>query len=305
MILMLYVEPDFYRDFRCLAGACGHSCCQGWEIDIDEDTARLYAELPGPIGDELRREMCMEPEPHFRLTDNERCPFLNDQGLCRLILAFGEDVLCDICREHPRFYNEFPERQEAGLGLCCEEAVRLLLRGDEPLTLVYTTEDESETEEPVLITLRRELLDILGNLELPMEERVRRCCRLMEGEPLRFDLAKWRDFYLGLERMDEAWTIALNSLESTDCPLPGDIRHTRLIQYLLYRHFAKAEGREQAALVLQFCILSLKLIWAAEQSGERLEELARMYSSEIEYSDENIGRILRAIKSLQFLCRQV
>lgn len=300
VIIMLYVEPDFFSTFHCLAGKCRHSCCLGWEIDIDEDTAQLYAGLPGPVGEELRQEMCLKPEPHFRLTKAGRCPFLNRQNLCRLILAFGEDVLCDICREHPRFYNEFPERQEAGLGLCCEEAARLLLSGDEPLTLVYTVEGEGEAEEPALIALRRELLESLGDMGLPMEERMRRCCRLMDMEPVSFALAQWRDFYRGLERMDEAWTAALDGMETAGFPLPGDMAHTRLVQYLIYRHFAAAQNREQAALVLQFCFLSLTLIWAMERSGGALGELVRLYSSEIEYSDENIGRILQAIRPLLF-----
>ena len=31
--------PDYYGAFRCLAGACPHSCCAGWEVVIDQDTA--------------------------------------------------------------------------------------------------------------------------------------------------------------------------------------------------------------------------------------------------------------------------
>lgn len=300
VIIMLYVEPDFYGDFQCLAGECRHSCCLGWEIDIDADTAQLYTELPGPVGDELRREICMEPEPHFRLDKEERCPFLNRQNLCRLILTYGEDALCDICREHPRFYNEFPARLEAGLGLCCEEAVHLLLSGEKPLELMYAVEGENEDEEPELIAQRREMLATLGNLELPMEGRAAHCCRLMDEELLHFDLDEWRDFCLGLERMDERWTEVLSGLNPTACPMPGDLKHTRFVQYLIYRHFAAADDREQAALVLQFCFLSLKLMWAMERSGGELWELVRLYSSEIEYSDENIERILQAIRPLLF-----
>ena len=65
VIMMLYVEPDFYGEFQCLADKCAHSCCLGWEIDIDEETAALYETLPGELGEELRQKMCREPEPHF------------------------------------------------------------------------------------------------------------------------------------------------------------------------------------------------------------------------------------------------
>lgn len=300
VIIMLYVEPDFYPEFQCLASACRHSCCLGWEIDVDEDTAQLYGELPGPLGDELREQLCLLPEPHFKMTADGRCPFLNDKGLCRLILAYGEDVLCDICREHPRFYNDFPQRQEAGLGLCCEEAARLLLTGEKPLELIYTVEGEPEEEEPELIALRRKLLDVLARTELPMEKRLEGCCALMDMPEINFDMECWRDFYLGLERLDEAWTAALESLSPVSGELPGDMAHTRLLQYFIYRHVAYAENRREAALLLQFCILSLRLISALELSGGELTELVRLYSSEIEYSDENLGRITEAISPLLF-----
>ena len=135
---------------------------------------------------------------HFCLTEEERCPFLNERGLCRLILGFGEDVLCDICREHPRFYNDFPQRQEAGLGLCCEEATRLLLAGEGPLELVFVQDETGEGEEPELIALRGRMFEILGDFSQPMEERIRRCCRGMDMEPMDFDAAFWRGFFLGL-----------------------------------------------------------------------------------------------------------
>lgn len=305
VIMMLYVEPDFYGEFQCIADKCAHSCCLGWEIDIDGETAALYDVLPGELGEELRQKMCREPEPHFCLTAEDRCPFLNEKGLCRLILSFGEDVLCDICREHPRFYNDFPERQEAGLGLCCEEATRLLLTGDGPLELVCDRDETGEGEEPELISLRGKLFAILSDSGLPMEERIRRCCRGMDVEPIPFDAAFWRDFFLGLERMDEDWTAALLTVGTNELPLPDDAKHTRLLQYMLYRHFASAEDEAQAGLILQFCVLSLRLLWAMEQSGGELRELVRLWSAEIEYSDENIGKIVERIKSLHLPKEQI
>lgn len=302
---MLYVEPDFYGEFQCIADQCAHSCCLGWEIDIDEDTAALYEGLPGELGEELRQKMCRKPEPHFCLTENERCPFLNERGLCRLILGFGEDVLCDICREHPRFYNDFPERQEAGLGLCCEEATRLLLAGNGPLELFYDRDETGEAEEPELIALRGKLFAVLSDFRLPMEERISRCCQVMCMGMLDFDAVYWRDFFLGLERMDEDWRLALLTVEPDKLPLPGDAKHIRLLQYMLYRHFAAAEDREQAGLILQFCMLSLRLLWAMEQSGGELQELIRLWSAEIEYSDENIGKIVERIKPLLFQKEQI
>ena len=161
-------------------------------------------------------------------------------------------------------------------------------------------EGEPEEKEPELIAPRRQLLDTLSRTELPMEKRLENCCALMDMPKIDFDMSYWRDFYLGLERLDEDWTAELKSLHPLNGELPGDMAHTRLLQYLIYRHFASAENRRKAALLLQFCILSLRLISALEQSGGELMELVRLYSSEIEYSDENIARITEAISPLLF-----
>ena len=32
--------PDYFDGFSCLAGACPHSCCFGWEVVLDVDTVR-------------------------------------------------------------------------------------------------------------------------------------------------------------------------------------------------------------------------------------------------------------------------
>ena len=46
--------PDYFDGFSCLAGACPHSCCIGWEVVLDEDTVRRYQQLPGALGERLR-----------------------------------------------------------------------------------------------------------------------------------------------------------------------------------------------------------------------------------------------------------
>ena len=39
---MLVRVPDYFDKFRCLAGACPHTCCEKWEVVIDEESAALY-----------------------------------------------------------------------------------------------------------------------------------------------------------------------------------------------------------------------------------------------------------------------
>ena len=80
---MKIFAPDYYKDFRCIAGSCQHSCCIGWEIDIDRKTADFYKNVPGNFGKRLCENIDFHEEGGtFRLCENERCPFLNEKGLC-------------------------------------------------------------------------------------------------------------------------------------------------------------------------------------------------------------------------------
>ena len=301
---MLFVVPDFYEDFHCIAGQCRHSCCIGWGIDIDEESFAYYSEIEGELGRELREKTSAEPTPHFILGDSERCPFLNESGLCRLILSLGEDSLCDICREHPRFYNEFSDRMEAGLGLCCEEAVRLLLEGDGPLGLLCFDNGGGESptpEEQALIALREKIFALLNDGSRPLYSCMAACAECCAVPMPDLDIARWARFYMGLERLDPAWTDALRLLEDRGREVVlsdrlDGIKYRRIAAYFVYRHFASAGSPAQASDMLAFAILSTAMVCALEALGMDCGEALQLYSAEIEYSDENIGLILNKIR---------
>ena len=129
---IITVWPDFADAFVCKADRCQHTCCRGWEIDIDAATAAYYDSLEGPLGEELRRNIDAQADGthSFHLAQDERCPFLREDGLCRLILTLGEDALCGVCTMHPRFFIMSGQLEFAGFGLACEKAVELLLAAD-------------------------------------------------------------------------------------------------------------------------------------------------------------------------------
>lgn len=154
--MKIYV-PSYYRDFQCIAGNCLHTCCVGWEIDVDPDSFERFSAYP-----EIIRHVEPGNPPQIRLLDGERCPFLNGNGLCDMILRHGEQMLCNICTDHPRFRNFWSDRIEIGLGLVCEEAGRLILSQKEPLSLVLLSDDGGDEElsdaEKYLLGVRDDLL---------------------------------------------------------------------------------------------------------------------------------------------------
>lgn len=197
-------KPDYYDQFQCIAGACSDNCCIGWEIDIDEERKRRYAEVQGRLGERLRRCIDWE-ESHFILQgEEERCPFLNDGNLCDLILELGEEALCDICREHPRFYDWFDGYTEMGLGLCCEAAGRLILGRPEPMKLVAEGDVEVSCEEEFLFQARDTAFQILQNRDKPVWERLSEFLRLADELQERLDFGETAELEAGVAQAGEA-----------------------------------------------------------------------------------------------------
>nr|MCR4926288.1 flagellin lysine-N-methylase [Clostridiales bacterium] len=139
-------KPCFFDDFKCKAEKCTDSCCVGWEIDVDEATLEKYRNLNDDFSQRLFLNISSEQTPHFILDKEERCPFLDSSNLCEIIVQKGEDYLCEICREHPRFYEWYSYYKDAGIGLCCEEACRLLFLKDNNIHFIEEETDELPQE---------------------------------------------------------------------------------------------------------------------------------------------------------------
>ena len=302
------VFPDYYQNFRCIADACRHNCCIGWEIDIDPDTLAFYDTLPGALGERLKRNIARGGEPHFILGEGERCPFLNDKYLCDLIIELGEESICGICTEHPRFHNALPGRVESGIGFCCEAAGRLILGRSEPVRLIVTGEAEGPDE---IVALRDEALVLLQDREKSIPARIEALLALCGGSLGQRSMGEWAEQFLALERLDEAWTKRLKQLRDgwQSADLAGFDRHMaereseyeQLLVYFVYRHLSNAVDEADMAARSAFAALGYTvlhtmgaLLWQEKGvfSFDDQVELARLFSSEIEYSDENLDILL-------------
>lgn len=299
---MKWVKPDYSERFACLKGDCRHSCCVGWEIDIDAESLARFRRLSGAIGDRLRSEIRTGTDgAYFVMDAHGRCPFLNEDGLCELIIEAGEDILCQICADHPRFRSFFSDRQEMGFGLCCEAAARLILENTDRVLLLEEGTESLAEEEKELLELRGELIEIMQDRSLPVEARVN---RLLEHAELNLDadLREWAAFLLTLEHLEAVWPERLKRLvDAETIPELSGTRETevafeQLMVYLLYRHLPLTLDDDDLAGHVLYCALMWRVIRAlAAMEGfsmENMEEICREYSAEIEYSDENIEAIL-------------
>lgn len=294
---MKTIVPDYYEAFRCIAGDCRHSCCIGWEIDIDEDTFNAYKAVPGDFGARLLAHIKEENgTAHFVLDEKERCPFLNDKGLCDIYTALGENALCDICTDHPRFRNFFQDRTEIGLGLCCEAAAELILKKEEKTKLVVlydTGEEETDEDDAACLEARDEIFAVLQDRSRSLEDRLLSLQNEYEIGFSLSDTTAWADAFLALEHMDDDFTTMLLSLkrENIDFYAPiqrSDIAFEQLAVYFIFRHFKDFWDEGAEGLAVGFMILGLRMIYALYRiENKALSDIARLYSAEIEYSEEN------------------
>ena len=53
------------------------------------------------------------------------CPFLAEDKLCRLVSAYGDQVLSETCTVFPREVHQFENHEEATLMPCCPAVIDL------------------------------------------------------------------------------------------------------------------------------------------------------------------------------------
>lgn len=305
----MILVPNYYKKFKCIADKCRHSCCVGWEIDIDAATMDYYKQLGGEMGKKFSENIeYSEDAPHFVLDENERCPFLLASGLCEIISAFGEDSLCNICTDHPRFRSFYESFTEIGLGLCCEEAARLILSETEPFSLIADEEILLTTEEEFVLNFRDKLFKIMQQRNISIKKRFSAIQKELGFSG--FSLKDLCDIYLSLERLDESWTGILTDLK--DFSFAEEIFSAEELQipfeqiacYFLFRHLSEAiwdgelEKRVKLALAGCFLIGALCERYKEKHGSVQIEQMAdfaRMYSAEVEYSEENISTLLSAL----------
>ncbi len=314
---MLFRRPCYYDSFTCTADKCTDNCCIGWEICIDADTCDYYKSVDGAFGKRLRESISEGDEPSFILK-NERCPFLNKNNLCDIITCLGEDTLCQICRDHPRWFEWYGNEKEGGIGLSCEEGARLILT-EEGFSDYFESETEDEPDEDFdeyayrfLLSVREDVFDILCEDTMTFTEKANAVLELcadteakLNGEeksafiPFDFDSELENAVVLlgKTEPIDEKWTSEFENLKDTLpelCPDEEESTYlTRLFAYFVWRYFLTAVFDYRVTEKARFAIFSVTVIFALFRiNGKRdfnaLLKSAVLYSKQMEYSLENL-----------------
>lgn len=294
---MKVYTPNYYNKFECKKDKCSHSCCIGWEIDIDKDTLEKYKNANGEFGEKLKKEI---KNGCFKMDKNKRCPFLNENNLCDIYINLGKDALCQICSDHPRFTNVFDDREETGLGLSCEACVDVVLETKEKMCIL--PEDITENDE--FFIKRQKIFDILQNRDETVQKRIENLIKKFDVKLPQKSFNEWIEFLLSLEMLTSEWENTIKNLkENNDTSFlyeeKWQIALEQLIVYFVYRYLSPYDL--SVSNYLAFCIVSFNLILnifknSSDLSFNGFKNIVRMYSAEIEYSLSNTEDLMFEIQ---------
>lgn len=313
---MKQIKSAFYDEFRCLAGACPDSCCQEWDVQVDEASARRYLSLPGDLGASLRQKLKQDEDGEFYLEiTDRRCPMWRADGLCEIQTQLGEEGLCKVCHEFPRLRHDYGDFVELGLELSCPAAARLILTTPSrpPIVREIPGGEEPEYDREtmdILLRTRAQALDILEKYPLPQALTLLllfgyRAQEELDGGEAAFcnpetELALARqvaqsateepleEFYLGLEILTPRWEKLLHNPAPRQDWMP---ELQPLARYGVERYWLQAVSDYDLICRVKMIVASCLLI---RQLGGDPVETAQLYSKEIENSAENVDAILDA-----------
>lgn len=298
---MKQLYPDYYKEFRCIAAACSDSCCQGWDVVIDEDTEAFYRTVAGDFGDKLRSAIVTDADGDrvFTLAENKKCPFWSDDKLCDIYRTLGEKHLCGTCARFPRITMDYTVFCEHTLALACPEAARLILSTDGAYQefkdiAVDECEDYDAELMRYLLQARAQAATILTEAA-PLEQRFDKLLRFAKESqetltgyaPSAFGNPD--PVYKKLEYIDDSNRLKITraAAERPDLSL-YEKELTRLSLYLLYRYFLEAIDSLDLIFPVRFIISAAVTVAALAQTDGDIITAAQTYSKEVEQSYENM-----------------
>lgn len=310
---MKIVEPIYYKDFKCIAGACPDSCCQGWEVDADKDSLSYYSTLSADLEIKQRIDKVLDKDEFdntiFTLAPKKRCPFLNDENLCDMHIAIGGEHTPYTCRTFPRFIYDFGGTREIGISFSCPVASDMMydFKG-------HITFDENFNSDPptlndidaktyfTLIKARKRALSIAQNDDLSIVQRLNEILDL--GVNVQSELGEnieggedieFFDVFKNPELINPQWK------EKTNNPIVKSISNTNanenIIVYFIYKYFMQALYDNDLLSKVKMAVIGVLInTYFGEDSWTM-----HLWSKETEHSQYNMDRYVKLLNSANCL----
>ncbi|MCH5303859.1 MAG: flagellin lysine-N-methylase [Ruminococcus sp.] len=306
---MKNIYPSYYENFKCIANRCPDSCCQGWDVVVDDKSHSFYNSINGEFGDKIREVTAIDEDgDRIFLLKNGRCPFWNKDELCDIFINLGEEHLCKTCKKFPRITMDYDCFTEHTLSLACPEAARLIL--SEGFTILSEFEDldfsSAEYNGGVmefLLKARAKSAEILSNKILPFNENLQNCLRFNRKiqdklSPIsKNQINKAKDFSFIFkihERLEFINAEYSEKIKNASGLLPNkdfDEEFRRLALYYIYRYYLNAVENFDILSTLRKIVCAYIIIGALANAEGKPDiiKIIQNYSKEVEHSYDNMA----------------
>ncbi len=305
---MKLVYPKYFKDFKCIASQCEDTCCAGWEIVVDSDSAGYYKTIQGEIGGRLRQEMKTDSDGDIIFSlNNGRCPFLNSLNLCDIYSVLGENALCHTCTMFPRFVEDYGGTCETGLGLACPEAARIIVdfTGDRELLFEFTDEmplpnDIDPETYFELVSLRKKIFAVIDDDSLSFENRLLKILSLAgDSNPHLPTIEECVNKLKNLDILTDRWKVLLSEIPGDKDFLHNVHQFRNIAWHYIYRYFLRSVFDGDTLSKARLCVLACVVI-NSYSNENNVADIAHLFSKEVEYSADNINNILKDLENETF-----
>lgn len=309
---MKIVKPTFYKNFKCIAGDCPDSCCQGWEVDADSDSLEYYKTLDNSLEIKKRIDSVLSKDEFdntiFTLAPKKRCPFLNDENLCDMHIAIGGEHTPYTCRTFPRFIYDFGATREIGISFSCPVASDMMYN-----TESFDFETDINSDLPTLNDIdaekyfllykgRAEAYKIAKDKNKSIRERLNDLLDLgvlLQEKLFPYDEGgddiDFFDVFKNPELINPEWK---EKVENFSLKQVSDTQsNENILMYFLYKYLMQAVYDDDALSKIKMAVIGVLInTYFGEDSWT-----VHLWSKETEHSQYNMDRYKKLLKSADCL----
>ena len=309
---MKIVKPTFYKNFKCIAGDCPDSCCQGLEVDADSDSLEYYKTLDNSLEIKKRIDSVLSKDEFdntiFTLAPKKRCPFLNDENLCDMHIAIGGEHTPYTCRTFPRFIYDFGATREIGISFSCPVASDIMYN-----TESFDFETDINSDLPTLNDIdaekyfllykgRAEAYKIAKDKNKSIRERLNDLLDLgvlLQEKLFPYDEGgddiAFFDVFKNPELINPEWK---EKVENFSLKQVSDTQsNENILMYFLYKYLMQAVYDDDALSKIKMAVLGVLInTYFGEDSWT-----VHLWSKETEHSQYNMDRYKKLLKNADCL----
>lgn len=310
---MKIVKPKFYKDFKCIAGACPDSCCQGWEVDADEKSLEYYKTLDPALEIKQRIDRVLDKDEFdntiFTLAPKKRCPFLNDENLCDMHIAIGGEHTPLTCQNFPRFFYDFGGTREIGVSYSCPVASDMMYNLDEHLRFEEEFTDELPSLNDIdastyfmLQKARKTAFEIVQNDNESLNTRL---IKLLDfGKELQNELDDYQegsdeidfiDVFKNPELINPEWEQRVEN--PTIKSIETNLSNENIVSYFIYKYMLQAVYDFDVLSKIKMAVVGVLVNTYFGQSSWTIH----LWSKETEHSQYNMDRYKKLLKDAKCL----